>query len=596
MFMQLSFAAPTEAGAAGGLLGIATPVSPPAADGLFETLLQGLTGTAPQPPVATNAPSLSSVTQPQPALRTDQAEVDGAALFEFLQHVEQYLHETQLPAAPAAQAAALSAALQQVDPRTLLAELAALTATGETTTGAAPALTDLLAARVAGLLEQLPGTQPTVASVGQQASVPVVSRSPQQVAPALQQVLQQMLQVLTTAAPQPATADTLLPQAMAVTQRAGVSVLRGEGAMVGDRAAGSPASAPPTTATVPGVSAVTTGSLATPPQGLPLAASIPAQMVHQTDACVPQPFSAGSETALLDAAAAPVVTTAVADGIARLAALLASYAPRSNGATQPAMFVGPGTTALSDTAQQLIGDPQSDTSLLRGGAQQLFQAPAEARDVAGDAVLAGEGAEREVARVARSLPADARPLPAQSSTPLTGDGGSAAEVSSATTRAAGTAGSGSAASSASTPTLSSGVSAGALVEKPTATLNASLQQRGRSVTIQMDPPELGKVSVEMVVRNNQLRAVIVAQSDAVKQVLEANIEQLRDNLEMQQISVDKLNVMVGQDGRQFASLLRDHAAQQRAGRTPLRTGARTAPPQDAPSVHRIRYGTVDMFA
>ena len=78
------------------------------------------------------------------------------------------------------------------------------------------------------------------------------------------------------------------------------------------------------------------------------------------------------------------------------------------------------------------------------------------------------------------------------------------------------------------------------------------------VTIQLNPPALGQVNVNLSMKNNQLQAIIVADSVQVKNILEQNINQLKIALEGNNIEIDKLSVFVGNEESNFASLLREH--------------------------------------
>ena len=81
--------------------------------------------------------------------------------------------------------------------------------------------------------------------------------------------------------------------------------------------------------------------------------------------------------------------------------------------------------------------------------------------------------------------------------------------------------------------------------------------RGQSrINIQLHPPSLGKLQIDLSMNQNQLRAVIIAESSQVKQILESNLDQLRACLESQNIEVDKFSVSVGHENKQSASFLK----------------------------------------
>ncbi|MCP4220682.1 MAG: hypothetical protein GY765_39005 [bacterium] len=67
----------------------------------------------------------------------------------------------------------------------------------------------------------------------------------------------------------------------------------------------------------------------------------------------------------------------------------------------------------------------------------------------------------------------------------------------------------------------------------------------RHVSINLHPPELGKVQVELMMKDNQVSAKISAESMAVKEIIMSNLEQLKSNIEEAGIIVDQVDVEVG---------------------------------------------------
>ena len=70
-------------------------------------------------------------------------------------------------------------------------------------------------------------------------------------------------------------------------------------------------------------------------------------------------------------------------------------------------------------------------------------------------------------------------------------------------------------------------------------------------TIKLHPPELGKIQVELIVKDNQVSARINTDNAAVKEVIMTNLNQLRSNIENAGIQVDKFDVEVGGFRNQF---------------------------------------------
>ena len=67
--------------------------------------------------------------------------------------------------------------------------------------------------------------------------------------------------------------------------------------------------------------------------------------------------------------------------------------------------------------------------------------------------------------------------------------------------------------------------------------------------IKLKPDHLGKVTVEIAVENGNITAKFLAESRKVKEILEANMQDLKDHLASQGMVVQDLSVSVGNDGR-----------------------------------------------
>jgi len=65
------------------------------------------------------------------------------------------------------------------------------------------------------------------------------------------------------------------------------------------------------------------------------------------------------------------------------------------------------------------------------------------------------------------------------------------------------------------------------------------------ITMKLYPPELGKVEVELVVKNNHIDARINTENLAVKEAVMSNLSQLRSNLENAGIQINKIDIEVG---------------------------------------------------
>jgi len=81
------------------------------------------------------------------------------------------------------------------------------------------------------------------------------------------------------------------------------------------------------------------------------------------------------------------------------------------------------------------------------------------------------------------------------------------------------------------------------------------------VKIQLDPPSLGRVRMNIITSGDGVRTVIIAENQAVKQTIENNLSQLRDSMLSQGLKLDGFSVFVGGDSNQEFSQQRDHSGQ-----------------------------------
>ncbi len=81
------------------------------------------------------------------------------------------------------------------------------------------------------------------------------------------------------------------------------------------------------------------------------------------------------------------------------------------------------------------------------------------------------------------------------------------------------------------------------------------------VKIQLDPPSLGRVRMNIVTSGDGVRTVIVAENQAVKQVIENNLSQLRDSMLSQGLKLDGFSVLVGGDSNPEFSQQHDNSGQ-----------------------------------
>ena len=65
--------------------------------------------------------------------------------------------------------------------------------------------------------------------------------------------------------------------------------------------------------------------------------------------------------------------------------------------------------------------------------------------------------------------------------------------------------------------------------------------------LQITPPELGKLDIDLTVKNGHIHASLSTENVLVKEVIESNLNQLKQQLNNQGLTVDSFDVMVGPD-------------------------------------------------
>ena len=80
-------------------------------------------------------------------------------------------------------------------------------------------------------------------------------------------------------------------------------------------------------------------------------------------------------------------------------------------------------------------------------------------------------------------------------------------------------------------------------------IDVNLFEDKSEMIIKLKPDHLGKVTVEIAVENGNITAKFLAESQKVKEILEASMQDLKDHLANQGMVVQDLSVSVGNDGR-----------------------------------------------
>ncbi len=79
------------------------------------------------------------------------------------------------------------------------------------------------------------------------------------------------------------------------------------------------------------------------------------------------------------------------------------------------------------------------------------------------------------------------------------------------------------------------------IELPLTTIDAAIKET-YNANIKIYPPELGEVTAKLKIDNNNAELIILTESNAVKQIVEANLNQLRENFQQAEINLTQIQV------------------------------------------------------
>ncbi|MBU4033263.1 MAG: flagellar hook-length control protein FliK [Proteobacteria bacterium] len=98
-----------------------------------------------------------------------------------------------------------------------------------------------------------------------------------------------------------------------------------------------------------------------------------------------------------------------------------------------------------------------------------------------------------------------------------------------------------------------------------------MKNQEHHLILKLYPKELGEVKVEMTVRDNQVAVSFVMENTRVKEVMESNLEQFRENMEKQGFALGECMVSLNKDTDSNESWQQFQAASLEKGATPRRT-------------------------
>ncbi|MEN6373992.1 MAG: flagellar hook-length control protein FliK [Smithella sp.] len=86
------------------------------------------------------------------------------------------------------------------------------------------------------------------------------------------------------------------------------------------------------------------------------------------------------------------------------------------------------------------------------------------------------------------------------------------------------------------------VSPDKIIGQVTGEIKEAAANDGGRMKIALNPPDLGKLEMDVIVRNGKVEVTLVADNKDVQQILNANIDRLKDNLQNQGLTIDRCDV------------------------------------------------------
>ena len=104
-----------------------------------------------------------------------------------------------------------------------------------------------------------------------------------------------------------------------------------------------------------------------------------------------------------------------------------------------------------------------------------------------------------------------------------------------------------------------------LVDQLGRQISRSIQKGDRVLKIQLKPPELGVVKVELDLKENVLKLGMITENSAVKELLLANANELKEALVEQGVKLEKIDVQIGDHSNQTLRDLKEGLKEGRNG-------------------------------
>ncbi len=105
-----------------------------------------------------------------------------------------------------------------------------------------------------------------------------------------------------------------------------------------------------------------------------------------------------------------------------------------------------------------------------------------------------------------------------------------------------------------------------LVDQLGRQISRSIQRGDRVLKIQLKPPELGVVKVELDLKENVLKLGLITENSAVKELLLANANELKEALVEQGVKLEKVDVQIGDHSNQTLNDQKEGLKEGRSGK------------------------------
>ncbi|HOW57078.1 MAG TPA: flagellar hook-length control protein FliK [Smithellaceae bacterium] len=112
------------------------------------------------------------------------------------------------------------------------------------------------------------------------------------------------------------------------------------------------------------------------------------------------------------------------------------------------------------------------------------------------------------------------------------------------------------------PKAENAVSAADIISRVAAEIKESAATDGGRVKITLNPPSLGRLEMDVVVRNGKVEVVLIANNKDVQSALSSNIEQLKGGLQNQGLTIERCDVFMQDNNDEFNRFLGNQAHNQ----------------------------------